>query len=174
MLYIVRHGETNWNFKKLIQGQEDIPLNELGVKQALEVSNKLKDISIDLIVCSPLIRARKTAEIINDRNIPVIYKDDLMERNFGNIGGKSIDVFDNYDFWNYEKNESSENVESIQDFFKRIYKVLDEIKLKYKDKDVLIVAHAGVGRIIDCYFNGLEKGLNKELLNNCEYRKYKF
>ena len=68
-LLITRHSQTDWNLKRKIQGKSDIALNETGIEQAKEVAKKLSNEPIDLIICSPLIRARQTAEIINgDRN----------------------------------------------------------------------------------------------------------
>lgn len=73
-IFIVRHGQTDLNLKKKIQGRVDSPLNESGKKQASETREKLLNVNIDLIICSPLLRTKETANIINkDRNIPIIY-----------------------------------------------------------------------------------------------------
>lgn len=73
-IYFVRHGQTEWNLKKRIQGRADKPLNEQGKQQAIETRQNLISKDIDLIICSPLLRAVETAEIINkDRNIPILY-----------------------------------------------------------------------------------------------------
>lgn len=79
-LLVVRHGRTDWNDLKKIQGAADIELNEEGIKQAEEVSKKLANEKIDLIISSPLKRTRKTSEIINkERNINIIYDDRIKE-----------------------------------------------------------------------------------------------
>ena len=64
MIYIVRHGETDWNILKKLTGQTDIPLNLNGIKQAKEVREKLKNIKFDYVFSSPLKRAYETAKII--------------------------------------------------------------------------------------------------------------
>lgn len=64
MLYIVRHGQTNWNVLNKIQGQADIPLDMIGISQAYELKKLVCPLSLDLILTSPLKRAVKTAEII--------------------------------------------------------------------------------------------------------------
>jgi broad specificity phosphatase PhoE len=64
MIYFVRHGETEYNVLNLMQGHMDIPLNENGINQAKIAREELKDLKIDEIYSSPLIRAYKTAEII--------------------------------------------------------------------------------------------------------------
>ena len=65
-LYLVRHGETDWNRQGLSQGSVDIPLNELGLAQAREAAQKLRGRGIASIVASPLSRARVTAEIVGE------------------------------------------------------------------------------------------------------------
>ncbi len=68
-LFVVRHGETDWNVERRLQGQTDIELNENGIRQANKLKQDLndKDCNIDLIISSPLKRAKKTAEIISGR-----------------------------------------------------------------------------------------------------------
>ena len=70
-VYIIRHGETDWNKDRLLQGDVDIPLNETGRKQALEVRELLKNKTIDLCVSSPLSRTYETAEIIVDNKCKI-------------------------------------------------------------------------------------------------------
>ena len=87
--YIVRHGQTNWNKKGKIQGKTDIELNEEGIEQAKEVRKILEKYPIDVIVSSPLKRARKTAEIINEtKKVPIIFDKGIEERGYGEFEGK--------------------------------------------------------------------------------------
>lgn len=93
-LYLVRHGETDWNKKEIVQGRIDNPLNETGKKQALATGEKLKimNINFDYIFSSPLIRAKESALIINNilnvKNFSV--RENLTERQFGEIEGMKI------------------------------------------------------------------------------------
>ena len=92
-IYVIRHGQTNWNVEEIIQGKKDIELNEVGIRQAYEVKEKLNMLNIDLIMCSPLKRTKKTAEIINqDKNLNIIYKKELIERDLGDFEGKDCDI----------------------------------------------------------------------------------
>ena len=80
MLYIMRHGKTDWNAKHKLQGRTDIPLNEEGIQMAEQAKEKYKDVNFDICYCSPLVRAKQTAEIVLEgRNIPIVYDDRLME-----------------------------------------------------------------------------------------------
>ncbi len=153
-LYVVRHGQTEWNVLKKMQGSIDIPLNENGIAQAEQTKNNLKNIDFDIILCSPLARARQTAQTINkEKNLNIIFDDRLRERNYGEFEGASKASFNYNDFWAYNKNLKYQKAENVQDFFGRISDFLDDIKNKYPNKSVLVVCHAGVIKAIECYAN---------------------
>lgn len=178
-IYVVRHGQTDYNVKKVFQGHIDIPLNEVGKKQALETALKFKNTNLDIILASPLKRAIQTAQPISEiTGRPIIIEKRIIERGFGNMEGHQ-----NRKDWNikmmldYKKNYNIENIEPIQSLFKRIYDFLDEITEKYKDKKIALVTHGAVSQAIECYFNGMPEvadfeHLEKLTLKNCEVRKY--
>lgn len=90
-IYLIRHGETDYNRQKRLQGVTDIPLNAYGIELAERTAEGLKDIPFDRIYTSPLIRARKTAEIIRGRRpIEIIPTDGLLEISFGKYEGMTI------------------------------------------------------------------------------------
>lgn len=174
-LYIVRHGQTDWNLHSKIQGKADISLNNKGIEQAKGTREKLKNVQIDLIICSTLKRARETALIINkDRNIPIIYDEQISERDFGEFEGMNAGDFDYEGFWSYKQNTQFKYAENIKDFFDRIYSKLDKIKEEYSSKKVLLVCHGGVSIPVDCYSNGIpnQDSLLNLALDNCEIRSY--
>ncbi len=176
-ILLTRHGKTLWNSLGKVQGRADIGLSKDGIEQATKTALSLKDEKIDLIICSPLLRAKQTAKIINkNRNIPIIYDEGVIERDFGELEGKNKEEFDFPGFWSYKKNFKYEKAENIKDFFERVYSFLDRIKEEYKDKRVLIVAHGGISIPVNCYFNGIpeDDNLLKLVLGNCEVAKYEF
>ena len=81
--YFMRHGETDWNRRRIMQGHTDIPLNAYGIAQAEEIAPIVATLPIATICCSTLSRARRTAEIVNTRNLPIVVIDDLKECGFG-------------------------------------------------------------------------------------------
>ena len=178
-LYVVRHGQTDYNLKQIFQGHIDIPLNNVGIEQAKQTATKFKDIDIDMILVSPLQRAVQTAKYINDIvRVPIIIEEGLIERSFGDMEGHA-----NREDWNikmmldYEKNYTKDNIEPIQYLFKRVYRVLDEIIEKYKENKLILVTHGGISQAIECYFNGEPLTMDFEsleplALKNCEIRKY--
>ncbi len=154
MIYVTRHGQTDWNIKKKVMGRYDEPLNETGLRQAKEIRNELLNIKLDIIICSPMERTKQTAEIINvDRNIPIVYDKRIIERDYGEFEGKQTVNFEFAEFWNYYKNEQYKSAENIQIFFGRIYEFLNDIMNKYRKKSLLIVTHGGVSIPIACFFN---------------------
>ena len=91
-IYVVRHGQTDWNKENKLQGNTDIELNDNGRKQALDLKGELKNIDYDIIISSPLKRAIQTAELINN-NKPIIIEDNLRERSFGDFERDGISRF---------------------------------------------------------------------------------
>ena len=137
----MRHGQTDWNLAGKAQGRTDIELNDTGIEQARKAKEEINKCNIDLIFCSPLKRARKTAEIINEAiNCQIISDERIIERGFGNVEGKTDDEWkkifgDNtHAISNYYLNFNEQNIESMRDICERVWDLLDEIKEKYKDE----------------------------------------
>lgn len=172
-LFVLRHGETNENITGMLQGDMDTVLNEKGIEQALSVRNKVSESNIDLVISSPRKRAIKTAELAAP-NIPLIVDDRLRSRSHGEFEGKSRDEINIRDYWNIKKNIQYIKAESVKDLFDRVESLLNEIKGKYNDKNVLLVTHSGIVRILYYYFNGIPE--DGDLLeyesHNCSFEHY--
>lgn len=90
-LYIIRHGETSWNKQKKLQGQRDIMLNDAGIRLAELTGEGMKDIDFDLVISSPLIRAKQTAELVMaGRHLPMITDRRIIELSFGDWEGECV------------------------------------------------------------------------------------
>lgn len=170
-VYIVRHGQVPHNALKQYNTLDE-DLNELGVKQAEELRDKIKNMNFDIIISSPLIRAKHTADIININNNKMILDDRIKERDVGDLSGKPLEITNREEYWNYYTTIQYGTSENIQEFFKRVYNFLDELKTK-DYKSVLIVAHSGVSKAFNGYFEGINDGkfLNRGL-KNCEIKEY--
>jgi len=155
-LYVVRHGQTDWNINEKIQGQKDIELNDTGILQARSLKEEFNKLDVDLIMCSPLKRARKTAEIINqDKKLEIIYREELIERGLGDFEGKDCETEED-EIYNYYKNDSKMNVEPVVELCNRINKLLNEIKTNYSTNTIILVTHSGTARAIEGYFYGID------------------
>lgn len=172
MLYVIRHGKTDWNLKNKIQGRADIPLNTFGIQEAKITKELLKQIHFYKIISSPLIRAKKTAEIISNCEIPVITDSRIIERDFGEFEGLNKEDFDYSSFWNYSLNNKYIKAENIQQLLNRVYNFLDEYKEVYEKNNVLVVTHSGVIPAICCYFKGIPKNNNIFTYKDMIYEMY--
>lgn len=173
-LYIVRHGQTDGNVNRIMDGIRDIDLNDNGIEQAKITRDDLSKVKFDLVICSPLTRTKHTMEIININKNPVIFDDRVKERDCGEFTGRPFDSLDRDLYWNYYDKNVYEKAESLEHLFNRVYSFLDEIKEKYKDKTILLVTHEGITKVINCYFNGIPEDGNLQTLGlkNCEVKEY--
>jgi 2,3-bisphosphoglycerate-dependent phosphoglycerate mutase len=146
-LIIVRHGETDENDKKIVQGLIDNKLNEKGRLQAKEAGRQLKGKQkIDMVFCSPLQRCKETLEeILSECPIEgeVFMSSLIQERDFGEYAGIETHMIN----WNeiYEDNKLNRDmgVESQSQLEKRVNLFLEDLKLEGDDKTVLIISHGG-------------------------------
>lgn len=156
MLYIMRHGKTDWNLKHKLQGKTDVPLNEMGIEMAKEACEKYKDVHFDVCYCSPLVRARDTAELVlNGRDVPIIIDERLSEMGFGIYEGTE-EVFEKPEcpvrelFFNPAGYKAVGGAESIEELIERTGSFLEEVAypLVNEGKDVLIVGHGAMNSAI--------------------------
>jgi len=166
MLYIIRHGTTDWNVQRRLQGRTDIPLNDEGRRMAEDARTACRDVHFDICFCSPLSRARETAEILlRGRDIPIIPDDRLAEMGFGIYEGlaNSFQIPDcpiNVLFHAPEKyNSPPGGAESLDDLFARTGEFLREKAdpLLKEGKDVLIVGHGAMNSSIVCRVRNLPR-----------------
>lgn len=150
-IYFVRHGETDWNKERKIQGQVDIPLNDFGIHLAEETAKGLKDVDFDVCFTSPLGRAKHTVQIILEgRNVSIIEDRRIEEMSFGEYEGKSCskenwDVPDSFRkfFDDPEHFVPAKDGESFSDVKKRTGEFLDWLFAQeaWKDSNILIATH---------------------------------
>ena len=166
MLYIMRHGRTDWNDKHKLQGRTDIPLNAEGRCMAEKAAEEYRDVPLDVCWCSPLIRARETAEILlRGRDVPIFTDDRLREMSFGEYEGleNSFSIPDcpvNVIFQAPEKYTASVGgAETFDELFARTGSFLREVidPLLEQEKNVLIVGHGAMNLSIISQIRQLER-----------------
>ncbi len=148
ILYVVRHGKTIWNFEHRCQGISDIPLSQEGIDEAYALQPLIASLEIDVVISSPLSRARKTAEILVNKQLPINTDDRIIERDWGMNEGMQIDMLDQIDCWDVILNTNVQNIERVQDLMKRVSEFIEDIKVRYSDQRVLVVTHSAVLRAI--------------------------
>lgn len=172
VFYILRHGQTQWNAEKRIQGQKNPPLNARGHQEAETISQALRDVEFNLIFSSDLLRAKQTADTIaSKRSLTVQTSSSLRERYYGQLEGKKdeevhkdpilkelIRTFENQ---SVEKSWSSAivpDMESDEKLADRLIKFLRELTALYPGKKILVISHGGPIRVLLMQLGFVPKG----------------
>lgn len=151
-LIMVRHGESEGNRDRRFTSSPDVPITELGRRQALDAAQRIAiRFKPTLIITSPYLRARQTSDIIAAQlGLPIEVVHDLHERDLGILKGQSYDLLrdlagqdSGYDpkrgwMWRPEGGESYEDVRQ------RVSVVIDDLRVRYPDQEVVVVSHGGV------------------------------
>lgn len=143
---LLRHGQTDWNIDFRLQGVTDIPLNETGIAQSRDAAQVIDAKDWDLVISSPLSRAKDTAKIVAEENDlgKVSIEELLLERSFGEAEGLS------HEEWRakYADSNSVPGGESLPDLEHRANRLLQTLATKYAGKRVLAVSHGALIRVL--------------------------
>ncbi len=162
-VYLVRHGQTAWNREEVFRGRADIPLNEVGRKEALLTGQYLRGARVDSVYSSPLSRAVETAEAIaRYQGKEVLISDDLIDIDFGRWQGASHEVVkDRYEGQYRQWIDTPHLVrfpggESLEDVRERALRVIHEVKTEHTDETLVMVSHRVVNKTMLCGLLGLD------------------
>lgn len=156
-LYLVRHGETELNVKKVYYGSTDCGLTEKGKTQAVSLETAFASRPLDMVIESPLLRAKTTTSLLlGERDVPRTEDPRLKELNFGGWEGKSYQELQGdplYETWCREwKTTCPPQGESFLDLARRVKSFYEDL-LKRDEENVLIVAHHAVlQQLMACLF----------------------
>ena len=176
-IFTVQHTQSEHHTNGMVGSWTDWNLTELGKQQAAQTGKKLLEmgVKIDEILYSPLSRARDTALIISEIiGIPAKEEPRLIEQNFGKYEGTARDGEE------FKKSKAHfadryEGGESMLQLSQRIYNLLDDVKIRSDEKTYLLVAHNGIARMVNSYFNDMT---NEEYasfgIKNAQVVKYDF
>lgn len=149
-LYLIRHGQTDWNIERRIQGQQDIPLNETGRFQADCLTKAMKDKKLTAIYTSPQIRAYATAQAAaGDNPVPIIPLKELMEINYGDWEGRTAEELLERDgerykaWWDRPAEVAPPGGETVIQVDERCLKAWELIKTRIEG-NIAIVSHGGL------------------------------
>ena len=155
-ILLVRHGETDWNLQRRVQGHSDTPLNDTGRAQATVLADELATESIDAVYSSDLMRAHETARIVADaRGLDVTAIPELRERHFGTWEGLTdVEIFSRFP----EATEGPWGDGETKDMMEtRVTDALHRIAEAHPGGQVLVVTHGGPVRVVlaRCGVNGV-------------------
>lgn len=181
-LLVVRHGETDYNVQGRYCGSQDVPLNDEGLSQAQGAAAALSARMVDVVVSSPLQRARQTAEILNSAiGQSIVIRDEFRERCFGVYEGLTRDeAMRNYpELWQQnvlrQLDKAPAGGETIRDVRERVAAGLEYLFRTYTGMNVLLVAHGQVFREIQRYFHHLsDEETYANPVPNCAIAEYEF
>lgn len=182
-VYIFRHGETDWNLQRKLQGMTNVPLNDTGRAQAIGLAQKLKQLGIELIVSSDLMRAADTARVTAQwTGAPIVIHPGLRETNLGKAEGISIDDVKSVlgaealERWMSIKPEDAHysfaDGESKHDHRVRLFDAMETSLRRYRAKIAAISTHGGAMRRI---LHHIRPELKEPVLfPNCGVYKFEF
>jgi len=157
-LFLVRHGETDWNVTQRFQGQSDVPLNENGHQQAAAIAQRLAAEQIHAIYASDLSRAWDTASAIaSHHEIDIAAEPRLREGSFGQWEGATYDELQQrhpeaVKAWHEDLGSfAPPDGETLHQLAARVASFYEHIQTKPQDETVLLVAHGGSLQILICH-----------------------
>jgi 2,3-bisphosphoglycerate-dependent phosphoglycerate mutase len=157
-VYVVRHGQTDWNKEGRIQGSTDNPLNSTGREQAATTAKMLENVKLDAVYTSSHKRARETAAVFEGR-APITAMDEMRERNYGKFEGSSDKDQANVADWNKRRfgwTDDMEGGESLENQSKRADAAIAKIRERHKTGgSILLVGHGGINPLMICNMLGL-------------------
>jgi len=166
-LFLVRHGQSQWNLENRFTGWQNIDITALGQQEARQAGKALMNESIDIVFTSTLIRAQHTLQIILDEigkpNIPIIIDAALNERSYGNLEGLNKDEtaekygVEQVHIWRRSFDVAPPGGESLKDTYDRVIPYFENFIQPALDagKNVLIVAHGNSLRALIMYLEHL-------------------
>ena len=159
MIYLVRHGQTDWNLENRIMGHLDMPLNNTGRNEARVCAAQLATLKIDKIIASDLSRAKETAGIINESlSLPITFDSRLRETNCGDLQGLLSKEIPEETWYTFNREPHKLHAESLEDVYNRVKSFFNELDAT---KNILVVTHAGVVRMA-WYFAHNPNSYNQE------------
>lgn len=176
VIHLLRHGQTDWNLERRVQGQTNSQLTELGRQQARDASSKLKDIPIDHAFSSSSTRALETAQLIlQGRGIKLQSHDALREIRLGEWEGNLYDDIKERDpdsyhkFWQDPSQFNVPGAETFHQLQERALKIVNELADKHHGRNILIVSHGAFIKSLLTYFEGrpLEDFWQPPSMTNC-------
>lgn len=177
-LHLIRHGQTNWNEERRVQGQSESKLTELGIQQARKLGDKLKSLEFDRIYCSSSLRARQTVEhAFEHHKQPVTYLDSLREIHLGPWEGRLYDEIEQEDpdsfrhFWHEPHQFNVPGAETFYAMQERAVNTIKSIGKISKQQRVAVVSHGALIKTVLAHIEELpmEELWKPPLMHNCAH-----
>lgn len=182
-LHLIRHGQTDWNEKRRVQGQSDSRLTQLGEEQAVELGQRIQLVEFDKAFCSSSLRTRQTAaNLFPDSRVEIEYLDNLREIFLGPWEGALYDEIEQQEpdsfrhFWEEPHLFDVEGAESFYELQNRAVAVVEKIAELHLDQQIAVVSHGALIKTILCHVENLPMSAlwNPPRMHNCAHSIIRF
>lgn len=140
-IVLVVNAECEDDYLRKVIGRRNVLLNDAGRRSVTRLKEKLKNYKFDICFISPLIRCFETALVLVGDRVEIIRDEHLIQREMGELDGRSIDEYNAYKFWDYKLNRDDYGIEPIHDLMERSLEFINLLKKDYSSSTVLIVCH---------------------------------
>lgn len=171
---LVRHGQTEENFLRKVQGRSNSMMNDTGRRQCQMLKMKVANKHYDYCYMSPLISIVETAMILIGDRVETVPDKRLLARGMGELEGRAEEEYNLYKFWDYDLNRNDYGIETIQDVFERCKDFLDYITAKHTGCDIMVVTHGEVYRALRHLLlnHELKGNLLDGAVDNCSFEEF--
>ena len=161
-LHLIRHGQTDWNEERRVQGQSDSRLTQLGEEQAIELGQRIQMVEFNMVFCSSSLRTRQTAaNLFTDSRVEIEYLDNLREIFLGPWEGSLYDEIEQREpdsfrhFWEEPHLFDVEGAESFYELQNRAVAAVEKIADLHLEQQIAVVSHGALIKTILCYVENL-------------------
>jgi len=182
-LHLIRHGQTDWNEERRVQGQSESRLTEMGIQQAQQLGAKLRHLEFDQVYCSSSLRTRQTAEhVFSHTDHAVEFMDELREIHLGPWEGNLYDDVESScpdsfkHFWNEPHLFNVSGAETFYDLQQRAISMIEKIATEQPRKQIAIVSHGALIKSVLCHVENLpmEQLWTPPNMHNCAHSIIEF
>ncbi len=182
-LHLIRHGQTDWNEERRVQGQSESQLTALGVEQARSLAQRIADLHLDIVYCSSSLRTRQTAEhLFADRDIAIRYLDSLREIALGPWEGTLYDDLQASDpdsyrhFWEEPHLFAVDGAETFYQLQDRAVAAVHQLADEHPGKRVAVVSHGALIKTVLAHTESLPMSQlwRPPLMHNCAHSVIEF
>ena len=175
-LYVMRHGTTIWNERKITQGRSNNRLSSAGIEQTKQTAEKYKDIKFDVVYCSPLMRTVQTANLMNKfHKVKVIKDERLIEIDQGIFTGRYFLKLTEEERALKASRAKSAKMESVEEVCQRTIRFLEELKKNCNSENILVVTHNVNASCIENFILNKKAEIeNVKCFKNAEVKRFQF
>ena len=174
-LYVMRHGRTVWNDKKITQGHSNNRLSKQGKEMCEKSAIELRNVKLDYIISSPLFRAVQSANIVNKyHNLKILKDNRIIDIDQGYFTGKYYEKLSQEENIAKKNKDKIYNMENYEELFLRTIDFIEYLKQNFSNDTILVVTHSGVASFIEqgIKFKKYSADFRTDLFDNAQIKLF--